>query len=149
MPDGGDCVIGQGRVVSGHVGGIDGGDGVFYDLESQSNECRQSMALTRGRPIDVGWGYASGDPHAVDPFDRNARIERRLQTGRSDVTVRCSPDVRSVTISTPRDTRVLRPSPVGHVVFAVYDGNFASGSLVVTATLRDGSHFRQAFPTGP
>jgi hypothetical protein len=145
-PGGGTCVIGTGRVVGDHVGGIDGSEGIFSDVARNPDGCSQSIALTHSRPIDLGFGFANTDPERKGLFDDRARVERRLQPGRTAITVRCSPDVRSVTVSTPRDTRVLVPSAHGHVVFAVYDGDFTSGDIVVTATLRDGSHHRQTLP---
>ncbi|MCW3048255.1 MAG: hypothetical protein JWO74_2539 [Solirubrobacterales bacterium] len=144
--DGRGCVVGQGRLVDGHVGTVDASEGLFTDLLQYAAACGQMTPLSRQRPIDVAYGFGGGPGRPdEDLFNRRARVQRRLQPGRSSITIRCSPDVRSVTISTARDTRVLVPSPVGHVVFAVYDGDFASSSFTVTATLRDGTHNRQTF----
>jgi hypothetical protein len=50
-----------------------------------------------------------------------------------------------VTIQTPRDLRTLVPSSHGHVVFALYDGGFPAGDLVVTAHLRSGKQRSERF----
>jgi hypothetical protein len=145
-PDGRDCVVGQGRLVDGHVGTVDASEGMFTDLLQYSTGCGQATALSRQRPIDVAYGFGGGPGRPdEDLFNRLAKVQRRLQPGRSSITIRCSPDVRSVTISTARDSRVLVPSPVGLVVFAVYDGDFASSSFTVTAILRDGTNYRRTF----
>ena len=47
-------------------------------------------------------------------------------------------DVAAVTIVTPRDVRTLRPSGPGHVLIAVYDGQFFSGRITATVLLRNG-----------
>jgi hypothetical protein len=47
--------------------------------------------------------------------------------------------VDRVTIRTPRDVRTLVPSARGHVVFALYDGTFPSGAIVVTSHQRGGT----------
>ena len=48
-------------------------------------------------------------------------------------------DVQRVTLHTPRDVRELVPSPVGHAVLGVHDGEFVDGEFVLTAQLRDGT----------
>jgi hypothetical protein len=51
-----------------------------------------------------------------------------------------------VTLRTPRDVRELVPSPVGHAVLGVYDGEFVDGEFVFTAHLKDGTTWTDRFP---
>jgi hypothetical protein len=48
-------------------------------------------------------------------------------------------DVTAITIATPRDVRTLVPSPRAHAFIAVYDGEFATGEIVITAHFSDGT----------
>ena len=80
-----------------------------------------------------------------DPLLRRARVQRRLSPGRFQIEARCRADVERVTIQTPRDLRTLVPSSHGHVVFALYDGGFPAGDLVVTAHLRSGKQRSERF----
>ena len=66
-------------------------------------------------------------------------VERRTLPGRTIITGRADADVAAVTIVTPRDVRTLRPSGPGHVLIAVYDGQFFSGRLTATVLLKNGS----------
>ena len=49
---------------------------------------------------------------------------------------------------TPRDVRTLVPSPVGHAILAVYDGDFPAGELEITAHLRGGKTWTERHPLG-
>ena len=68
--------------------------------------------------------------------------------GRFELVVECHPSVERVTIRSPRDIRTLVPSERGHVVFALYDGHFSAGELVLIATMRGGGRVVQRFPLG-
>jgi hypothetical protein len=65
-----------------------------------------------------------------------AQVARRTLPGRTFITGQVRPDVRSLTLRTPRDVRTL--TPVGGTYLAVYDGAFYGGEITVTAHLRDG-----------
>lgn len=111
--------------------------------------CRPlSTAPGDKRPCDDGYGFGSDEFEGEDAFQRRARDERRLLAGRTTVYGQCSADVVRVTVSTPRDTRTLVPSPVGHAFLAVYDGDFPAGELVITAHLRSGKTWTERHPLG-
>jgi hypothetical protein len=48
------------------------------------------------------------------------------------------PAIASVTIATPRDVRTLVPSRRAHAFLAVYDGEFPTGQIVITAHYEHG-----------
>jgi hypothetical protein len=148
--DGETCVAGETQAVEGRMGEIDRVYGLLTDHTAATTAaCRpRSAAPTRRRPLDIGYGGASGFPLQGDPVLRRARIERRIVPGRFTVTISCHPDVESVTIQTPRDIRTLVPSDHGHVVFSIYDGSEAAGTLAVTAHLHGGDVYRQSFSLG-
>jgi hypothetical protein len=77
------------------------------------------------------------------------QIERRTLPGRTIITGVANPDVTSVTITTPRDVRTLRPSGPKHVLIAVYDGQFFGGSIVAAVQLRDGRTLTEPILNGP
>jgi hypothetical protein len=88
------------------------------------------------KPVLVS--YMFGDrPTGADP--QPGRVARRTLPGQTMVWGRARDDVTAVTIATPRDVRTLSPSPRAHAFLAVYDGDFPTGEIVVTAHLRDGS----------
>ena len=137
------CVGQAGQVVGDRIGWVDTTYGLFTPLHPAVLECLdQSSALTTAHPCALGWGGGGPDDpiqERSDPLLRRAHIERRISGGRFRITATCAPDVDRVTIQTPRDVRTLVPSGRGHVVFALYDGTFPSGQLVVTYHRRDGS----------
>jgi hypothetical protein len=136
---GGTCVIsGPTQSVGGQAGGIDADLGLFSAAVSQPVDCRRRGGPSAGKPLWVSYGGGAG-ADAPDSFSRRARIERRVQPGQFELVAECHPDVESVTISSPRDIRTLVPSDRGHVVLAVYDGEFPAGNIVLTAHMRDGS----------
>ena len=92
--------------------------------------------MTRERPCTTGESYGGGQPAPDDPFRSRARIERRVQVGRTVYWAICSADVDRVTLRSPRDIRTLVPSPSGRVVLAVYDGIFIDGGVELTPHLR-------------
>ena len=86
------------------------------------------------------------DPEGRDPLLRRARIERRVLPGRFELLAECHRSVERVTIRSPRDIRTLIPSDRGHVVFALYDGGFPAGEIVLTAHLRGGGRYTERIP---
>jgi hypothetical protein len=68
-----------------------------------------------------------------------ARVTRRTLPGETIVYGTARSDVRSITITTPRDVRTLVPSSAAHSFIAVYDGGFPTGEIVTTAHFADGT----------
>ena len=132
------CVAGATQVVDGRTGSADLDLGVFTESVAYDSLCRPlSERLDRRRPCT--WGSAfNGGGEAPGSFLQRARIERRVQIGRTLFTAICRADVERVTLASPRDVRTLVPSPTGHAVLAVYDGHFIDGYVTMTAQLRGG-----------
>jgi hypothetical protein len=146
---GGTCVIsGAVQTVGGQAGGVDSDLGLFSAAVGRPVDCRRRGGPTPSKPVWVSYGWGSDPDDDGDPFMRRARVERRVQTGRFELVAECHSDVESVTIRSPRDIRTLVPSERGHVVLAVYDGDFPSGRIVVTAHLRGGGTKRERIPLG-
>jgi hypothetical protein len=146
---GGTCVIsGAVQTVGDQAGGFNPALGLFSAAVSRPVDCRRRGGPTPGKPtwISYSWGADPNDDR--DPFMCRARVERRVQTGRFELVVECHPDVESVTIRSPRDIRTLIPSARGHVVLAVYDGDFPAGEIVVTAHLQGGGSKRERISLG-
>jgi hypothetical protein len=134
------------QVVGNQVGGVDTDYGLVTTYPARPVNCRRpGDGPTRRKPLWIGYGGGSGDTRAPDPLLQRARIERRVLPGRFEVVAECHPSVERVTIRSPRDIRTLVPSERGHVVFALYDGFFPAGKLVVTAHLRGGGTYSERF----
>ena len=134
------CVAGATRIVDGRYGGVHLGYGLFWETVAYDSLCRPlSERLTRKLPCTWSSGYGGGASLGEDEFMRRARVERRVQPGRTVFTAICLPEVERVMLQSPRDTRTLVPSATGHVVLAVYDGVFYDGPPKLTAVLRGGA----------
>jgi hypothetical protein len=143
---GGACVLGAGPVVGDTIGGVDTDLALVTTGTFSPLGCRApGEGPSRERPLWVSYG-GGVDPDDRDPLLRRARIERRVQPGRFELLAECHATVERVTIRSPRDIRTLIPSERGHVVFALYDGGFPAGELVLTAHLRDGGRFTERIP---
>jgi hypothetical protein len=106
--------------------------------------------LTDASPCSIGWGTGWPDNTVRDDDAvRRARTQRRVSGGHSYLTAVCRADVDRVTIRTPRDLRTLTPTTRGHLVFALYDGTFPAGDIVVTTHLRNGATRSQRIGTWP
>jgi len=145
--DGGACSAGPTRVVDGRAGGVDLRLALFFATTLTGEACRPLETRPNAkRACDAGIGYGS-DP-VEDAFLQRARSERRLLTGRLTIYAQCAADVVRVTVRTPRDIRTLFPSSVGHVILAVYDGDFVDGRVELTAHRRHGRAWRETLPLG-
>jgi hypothetical protein len=147
---GGYCVGGVTQLVGDRSGSIDTDLALFWASTTASVRCRpEGEGPTRRRPLWPGYGWGVDVAAAErDAFLRRARIERRVLPGRFEIVVECHPSVERVTIRSPRDIRTLVPSQRGHVVFALYDGDFSAGELVLTATIRGGGRSIERLPLG-
>jgi hypothetical protein len=145
--DGGVCVAQQGQLVEDRIGGIDATHGLFWEATTTPGDCRTYATPTRRRPLLISYGGGTA-PVEQSALAQRARRERRLLPGRFELRVDCHPDVEQVTIRTPRDIRTLVPSPRAHIVFALYDGGFPAGKIVVTATLAGGRRYSERFDVG-
>jgi hypothetical protein len=133
------CVAGATHVVEGRSGSADLRLGRFAESVLTDVQCRPLTAKpTAERPCDWTTGFTAMPAEADDAFLRGARNERRVLAGRTTVTAQCSAEVERVTLRTQRDLRTLIPSPVGHAILAVYDGDFVDGDAELIAHLRGG-----------
>ena len=97
------------------------------------------QAERRSARATIGWGGGNAEElEGQDAFLAQARVERRLLAGRTNVSGQCGADVERVTLRTPRDVRTLVPSATGRAVLAVFDGLFVDGELELTYHLRGG-----------
>lgn len=85
-------------------------------------------------------------PSQVSVALTQPEIERRTLPGLTLIAGLAAPDVVTVTITTPRDVRTLRPTGPQHAFIAVYDGYFYSSIVTITAQLKDGHTITQTIP---
>jgi hypothetical protein len=90
--------------------------------------------------------YGLGQPTTAPP---SPEVERRTLPGRTIITGTADADVVSVTLTTPRDVRTLRPSGPAHAFIVVYDGQFFRAALTATIELRNGRTVTEQVPNGP
>jgi hypothetical protein len=136
---GGFCLTQPERAVDGRLGRVDFAQGTFYLSNALAMECRgPEDARMRKRPLAVVYQLGGG---VAEPGRESAtgRTARRTLPGATVVFGHARADVREVTIRTPRGIQTLAPSGPHHVLLAVYDGGFPTGSIVLTAHFADGS----------
>jgi len=133
--DGRWCVSGFGRIVGGRVGGLDATLGTLADVGPDPNVgCPPPVAQPTARqPLRVFYG--SMTLGAGEAADRSAL---RTQPGRTFVEGIADPRVRTIAIATPRDVRTIIPSKRAHAFLVIYDGDFPTGRIVLTARLAGG-----------
>jgi hypothetical protein len=148
--EGSPCAGGRARVVGDRVGDPDLDLGVFTESVLSGASCRPLTGPPNAKyPCAFSWGGGNAEElEGSDSARARGRIERRLLAGRTFVDAQCRADVDRVTLETPRDRRVLVPSPFGHALLALYDGSFIDGDATVTMHLRGGRTVTQAFPLG-
>ena len=131
-----------GRVVGGTVGALDPRWNRFAPYPThEGGSCAKTLP-TRAQPLHFS---RTSMPGEADP--ESARIRRTLP-GRTIISGTAHPGVREITIETPRDVRTLRPAGPGRAFLVVYDGEFFSGSITVTARFTDGTTHRTTMPIG-
>lgn len=89
-----------------------------------------------------------GETFAAAFHDRRqfrGRIALRTLPGRTVIYGLARPDVREITIESPRDVRTIVPSARAHAFIVVYDGSFATGETVFRITFKNGTHATQLF----
>ncbi len=168
-PDGGapwgfaataNCSTATGRIVEGRLTTIEEDTGVLMSgpsMTSSSSSCLSrpgALSPFAERRQQVSFDVQQADTYSDLPGQSAAQptrpeIERRTLPGRTIITAVARPDVVSVTLSTPRDVRTLRPTGPLHVLIAVYDGEFFRGVLTATIALRDGHTVTESLPGGP
>jgi hypothetical protein len=143
------CSTATGRIIEGRLAHIDEQNGVFSDgpsMTSAGSSCAtrpSSREPAAERTRQVRFDLQQANVYQALPGQSETsltvpEIERRTLPGRTIITGVARGDVMSVTLSTPRDVRTLRPSGPLHVLIAVYDGEFFRGKIVATIRLRDG-----------
>jgi hypothetical protein len=144
------CAVGPAQVVGDRAGSVDLRLALFTRSAFSGQACRPLQTKpTAERPCDVGWGGGNAEElEGQDAFLAQARSERRLLAGRTNVSGQCAADVERVTIRTPRDVRTLVPSAAGRTFLAVFDGMFVDGELVLTYHLRGGRSLVERHPLG-
>lgn len=143
MPDGALCRY-AGRIVADTVGTLDPRTNRFQPYPVKEGGSCDAQIPPRSHPVSFSVG---GTPEDSDPA--GARLRRTLP-GRTIISGFAHPEVKDITIQTPRDIRTLRPAGANRAFLVVYDGGFFSGTITVTARFADGSTRRQELPVaGP
>jgi hypothetical protein len=126
------CISGPGRLAGNHLGSIDPQfDILVIDPFELRANCKRKKP-TRAFPMRLDTMIAGVQP---DPEGRN---QLRVIDGRIVFSGTVHPDVRTVTITTPRDVRTLVPTRA-HAIIAVYAGLFPGGKATATARFDDGT----------
>lgn len=144
---GGWCVKSQpGRVVEDRVGYVDFARGTISEDQVSGLDCQGIRHLSRKQPIGGSFGGdGSADP-AADPG--YGRVARRTQPGTTYFAGPVLPNVRTITLKSPRDVRTIVPSSPAHAYLVVYDGLFTAGDMRITSTFGDGTSTTNAFRMG-
>ncbi|MEA2445533.1 MAG: hypothetical protein QOJ12_2825, partial [Thermoleophilales bacterium] len=133
------CTMLDTRIVGDAVGRIDFDLGTFATAGVGASACSEpGRGPTRRRPVFAAYTIGGSVPgQGADP--ERGRVARRTLSGVTTVGGTTAPDVTAITIATPRDVRTLTPSPRAHAFLAVYDGEFPTGEIVITARFSDGT----------
>ncbi len=136
-------------------------DGRLASIDEQTDTLRNSpdgwsgggnAPLPRKQPpvrFNTQGGPEYSLPGQGEPALSRPEIERRTLPGRTIITGVADAHVVSVTLTTPRDVRTLRPSGPQHALIVVYDGQFFRGAITATVMLRDGHSITEQVPDGP
>ncbi len=137
-------------MVGDRVGTVDYELGILRESDGAfANGCPAPRTRpTRARPLHFGYstGGGLGMSRAEDPVP--GRIARRTVRGRLVIDGTAHPDVRSITIATPRDVRTIVPSRRARAFLLVYEGGFPTGEITMTARFADGTTRRERFAPG-
>jgi hypothetical protein len=140
-----------GRIVDGRIAAIDQQDGTLMNSpEGWSGGGSGAAARSKSQPVSFD---TEGGPEA-GPFGPPAtlprpEIQRRTLPGETIITATADTDVASITITTPRDVRTLRPAGPEHAIIVVYDGQFFRGAITATIRLTNGHTLTESVPNGP
>lgn len=142
-PSGTLCISSPGRVVGNVIATVNPYLGTAMREPFAFLQCPPIRTPSPSQParMDVSI-YSVGDE---DPA--GTRELRRL-TDRTVLTGRTTNGIRSVTVTTARDTRTLIPDPRTHLVIAVYDGTFPGESFTITTQSRNGERRQFTQTTG-
>lgn len=146
---GGWCVSSRpGRIVEDRVGHVDFALGTISEDQVSGLDCQSRRYLSRKQPVGGSWG--GGDPGAGEPGGDpgHGRVARRTLPGTTYFAGPVMPDVRTITVKSPRDVRTVVPSSPAHAYLIVYDGTFTSGEVRMTSTFGDGTSTTRAFAAG-
>jgi hypothetical protein len=134
------CITSQGRIVGERLGPVDYTLGTFETGALPGQSCsRPGAGPTTRRPVQASYSLGGAGSALAPGADPAAgRLARRTLPGTTSVSGTAHPVVESITIATPRDVRTLTPSPRARAFIAVYDGEFPTGAIVITAHFKDG-----------
>jgi hypothetical protein len=141
------CFTNAGRIVDGAVGQLDARLDLFYDQSRFAYNCAPEASarirakyrtLTRRNPLM--YGFTTGDvPAQGRPGGSAGRIALRAQPGTTVFHGIARPDVRTITVTTPSQTRTIRPTGPAHAFVVAFDGSFPTGRIRFTSTFTDGT----------
>lgn len=137
------CAGQPGRIVEDHVGYVDRRTGLLRDLAVGTMNCSHP---TPGRESLLG--VRGGGDLGQEPPDRadagSDRVARRALPDVTYVAGMVSPQLRTLTLRSPRDVRTVVPQGPAHVYLVVYDGRFTTGTLRYEGRYADGRIQRQS-----
>jgi hypothetical protein len=142
--DGRWCFTNGGRVVDATVGALDARLDLFSDQSQFAYNCAPAAdSPTRNRPLTrqlpLMYAFTEGGVAAEQrPGGSAGRIALRTQPNATVFFGLARPDVRTITVTTPSQTRVIRPTGAGHAFVVAVDGEFPSGHIELTSTFTDG-----------
>jgi hypothetical protein len=149
--NGGFCATQPERIVGDRVGFVNFALDTFDPLPTRSRHCGvMASQLPRSWPAGIGTMSGSGFDPALDPSrdPDGGHVKLRTLPGRTVLYGAAKRGVRSVTIESPRDVRTLIPSARARSFLVVYDGEFPTGRLRLTANFADGSAKTITQPAG-
>jgi hypothetical protein len=139
-----------GRIVDGRIAGIEQRTGALRNGPEGWNGGGTAPSLRKPPPVrfDTQGGSEPSLPWLSGP-PPSPEVQRRTLPGETIITGTADADVSSITLTTPRDVRTLRPSGPSHAFIVVYDGVFFRGALTASVGLRDGRRITLQVPNGP
>jgi hypothetical protein len=133
------CTTLESRIVGERMGMVDYTLGTLDQAAPQETCWRPGDPQLAKRAVQVS--YSLGGSAMPVPGDDPAygRVARRTLQGITSIGGVAHESVTALTIATPRDVRTLIPSKRAHAFLAVYDGEFPTGAIVITAHFRNGT----------
>lgn len=143
---GGYCLWDVGRVVGSRAGDVNYELGTVAD--SHVLPCLQKVQFPPKMPLAIGLNGTGSIPEPGEDPDPG-HVALRTLPGRTVLSGLARPDVREITIETPRDVRTIVPSERAHAFIVVYDGTFPTGEIDFRVTFKNGTHTVQRMPALP
>jgi hypothetical protein len=144
-PNGTWCSTNPGRVVDGTVGQLDARLDVFYDQSDFSYNCgiqnarvkAKDRVLSRSLPL-LYVSTSGAVPGQERPGGSAGRIALRAEPGATIFGGLARADVATITVISPSQTRVIRPTGPAHAFVVALGGSFPTGKVQLVVRFTDG-----------